>query len=463
MSRETHGPSRRRVLQGGAVGAGAALLSSPLARADQIQGRPNIVLVILDQMTERMISAHRSSPVQTPGLDRLASMGTSFTQAYCADPSCSPARASLLTGRPSSEHGVLLNRGYLVPGTMDIGTWMREKAGYQSWYTGKWHILGLKPHKAFEIVNRGTIFGGASDLSVLRSFEGRLSNHDGKDPFFAVVSLLNPHDIAEWVSLEWGGAEASSSDLGISDLPPLPANFQTTHREASLHQQIRRRARLRSRWGEEKWRLYLWWYHRMIEMVDGVISRLLDILENSRYGDDTLLMLTSDHGELAAEHGLIMKQSLYEASAKVPLMAAWPGVLPAGRVDRRSLVSHLDVVPTVCDLAGVETPPRMAGRSLLPLLRDPETEWRTSLQVQSAVEGRMIRTSRYKYIHYRDDEKEQLFDLQADPWELVELSQDPEHADALENHRTLQVEAETLLESTDLSRSGYDAAFKYKP
>jgi len=365
----------------------------------------------------------------------------------------------MMTGRPSSEHGVLLNRLSLRDDIPTIGAWMRSEAGYKTWYAGKWHIVGRLVHTDFEIPNRGTLFGEASDLSVLRSFEGKLSQYSEDTPFFAVVSLLNPHDIAEWVKMEWPRAEVSCKDMGISDLPEMPPNFMTQHPEAALHKKIRRNTNLRDRWSPMKWQFYLWWYYRQVEMVDGVLNRLLDLIWNSRYGHNTVVMLTSDHGDLQGEHGLIMKQSLYEAAARVPLMVAWPGVLPQGTVDRKHLVSGLDVVPTICDFAGIAPPPKTRGASLRGLLKKTPGTWREFLQIQSAVEGRMIRTERYKHIQYRNDAQEQLFLLQEDPWELQDLSADSNHQGMRATMQDLQRQAEAELEPTTLSTSGYGAAW----
>ena len=122
-------------------------------------------------------------------------------------------------------------------------------------------------------------------------------------------------------------------------------------------------------------------------------------------------------------------------------------------------MSGLDIVPTVCELVGIETPDAMRGRSLVPLLDGSATEWRTSLQIQSEVEGRAIRTHTYKYIAYRDDSAEQLFDLRADPWELDNLAEDSAYTTVLEEHRALQEEHEAVLEPTALSLEGYDSAY----
>jgi len=457
MSTAPANPSRRTVLRAGAMGATASVLPGRLALAKP-STRPNIVLVILDQMTERMVNAHGGTSIRTPSLDRLVSMGTSFTESYCADPSCCPARASLMTGRPSSEHGVLLNRNKLEQSIPDIGTWMREVADYEAWYVGKWHIPGRLVHKSFDVINHGSMWGQACDISVVRSFEGRLANH-GDKPFFSVLSLLNPHDIAQYINLESPGKVASCQDLDLTDLPELPVNFNTSHQEARIHHQIRRRDPIRDRWTPLKWQMYLWWYHRQVEMVDGVVGRLLDLIYNSRHRDNTLFILTADHGEMQAEHGLVMKQSLYYASARVPLMVSWPGVLPKGRIDRDHLVSALDLVPTICDFAGVAAPPKVRGASLKGLLEGNSSEWRDYLQVQSAVEGRMIRTANYKHIQYRKDPTEQLFQVRKDPWELEELSSESTEQSTLEEMRQLHKEAEARLEPLDLSIAGYDAAF----
>ena len=181
-------------------------------------------------------------------------------------------------------------------------------------------------------------------------------------------------------------------------------------------------------WPREKWAVYRWWYDRQMEAVDGCVDRLLDLLWNSRFRDDTVVIFTSDHGDNLGEHMLVHKQSLYEASVKVPMVLAWPGQWDAVGVDTEHLVSGLDVVPTVCELAGIAPPPLQRGRSLVPLMEGSGSGWRESVQVQSYVEGRALMRGDFKYITYRDDPKEFLFDVRQDPWELQDLAEDAAHA-----------------------------------
>ncbi len=459
MSQKTApgGLSRRDLLRTGATTAAVAGLarSSPSVGAVG-RSSPNILLILTDQQSGRAVGAHGNSQIRTPYLDGLIASGTSFTESYCADPTCCSARAAILTGRPSCESGVLINPMHLRTEIPDLGAWLESQSSYDTYYIGKWHLPGRDSWRSFRMINPSSINGECSDLSQVRSFEGLLQNLDGANPWFTVVSLLNPHDIAQWVWMEWQGAHADALGLTEAELPPLPPNFDLRHEEAALFQAIKRNTTAETTWQREKWQMYRWWYNRQVENVDASIGRLVDLVRNSRFASDTLILMTADHGDMVGEMKLVNKQSFYEASARVPFVASWPGVLPARGVDRRHLVSGLDVVPTVCDFAGIAPPPFQRGRSLRPLLDGSATEWREFLQIQSNVEGRAIRSDGYKYVTYRDDPVEQLFDVRRDPYELSNLASDPAFQSILQEHRDRQAAFEAELSPTYLSRAGYD-------
>ncbi|MFW6161372.1 MAG: sulfatase, partial [Planctomycetota bacterium] len=144
------------------------------------------------------------------------------------------------------------------------------------------------------------------------------------------------------------------------------------------------------------------------------------------------------HGDHDAAHKLEHKSILYEEAARIPLLMRWPGHLPSGRLDREHLVSNgLDLIPTLCDAAGIEPPDGLLGRSALPVAKGETVPWRDHLVVETKC-GRMLRSARYKYVVYDSGRnREQLFDLDADPHETRSLAAEPQHKATLEQHRRL--------------------------
>ena len=181
----------------------------------------------------------------------------------------------------------------------------------------------------------------------------------------------------------------------------------------------------------------------MTERVDQQIGRLLSALEESGLADDTLVVLTSDHGEGVAAHKWVTKLMLWEEIVRVPFVIRFPGVVPAGRVDSTHLVSGLDLLPTLCDYANIEAPAGIDGQSLRPVIENPNLPGRnnvvTELQAfmdDETKKGRMIRTARYKYIAFSHGQPaELLFDLENDPGETTNLAYQPVFGEILSEHR----------------------------
>jgi choline-sulfatase len=164
---------------------------------------------------------------------------------------------------------------------------------------------------------------------------------------------------------------------------------------------------------------------------------VLDAVEDSGEAENTVIVFTSDHGDGRGRHSHVAKWYPYDEAAKVPMIACCPGQIAEGKRDAKSLVSGLDVVPTLCDFAGVKPPDGVQGRSLRPLLEEKAVDWRDFLTSEHHIVGRMVRTEQYKYVRYPDDPVEQLFDMKADPWETKNLYEDAKMADVLADHRKM--------------------------
>ena len=193
----------------------------------------------------------------------------------------------------------------------------------------------------------------------------------------------------------------------------------------------------------DRWRLLRHVYYRLVEKVDAQIGQILDALRRTGQADNTLVVFTSDHGDMAGAHELNQKHSLYDKSARIPLVLAGPGGAAGHTVD--APVSHLDILPTVCDLAAVDAPGDLPGVTLRPAVeqrpfeRDPvvvQSFWADEISNAVSVQARCLVTRGDKYVaHEWGEYREQLFDRAADPWELVNLAVESRHRPLLEESR----------------------------
>jgi len=344
-----------------------------------------------------------------------------------------------------------------------MGTYFRS-AGYEAAYCGKWHLcLDEKDPSAhgFDVLqSKRAAPGDNHDARVAGAAVQFLARKHDK-PFLLVASFLNPHNICEWARRGAGLQQTlSCGEIGEpppSDrLPPAPANLAPPANEPDGMTLMRKgyhasQAFPVGNFTPEDWRKQRWGYYRMIEKVDAEIGRVLEALRKAGLEDNTLIVFTADHGECAGAHGFNQKTVLYEESARVPLIVAWKGRTAVGTCDKL-VNTGIDVLPTLMQCAGLEAPKKLPGRSLWPLaLGRPVGQWRDHVVVENnmsqagpvdgltpQMEGRMVRTDRYKYCLYsRGNRRESLVDLQADPGEMNDLAADPKFRDVLLAHREL--------------------------
>jgi len=442
--------SRMKLLK---LGALTALLLAPLGAlcADESAktNKPNILFLITDQQTFGALGCTGNPDVKTPNLDRLAARGMRFTESYVAYPLCSPSRASIFSSRMPHELGISGNNNAAElrkKGVPTLGE-LFHAAGYETAYAGKWHAFD-----AFPAYNGGVVPG----FTVL-PLEGKDPRHGDKKteekapqcdpyiadaavkflrqphakPFFLTVSLLNPHDICEFSSYE-----------GFQKMPPadpaqLPPARPNSHDADKLPADLQKEVRKRAGWSDLKWRQYLWVYYQLVESSDKLMGRVLAALEQTGLSSNTIVVFTSDHGEMMGSHGLVTKEKLYEESVAVPLIIAPPAGAPG--VDRSHLVSGLDLMPTFLDYGGIAAPASLEGRSLRPLVAGQTVPWREFVAAETdGPQARMIRTGRYKYILFAQGEnREQFFDLEKDSGEMKNLINDAALAGEAARHRSL--------------------------
>ncbi|MEI8044038.1 MAG: sulfatase-like hydrolase/transferase [Verrucomicrobiota bacterium] len=449
---------------------GALLLVSPAALPATglaATGRPNILFVTTDQQTASALSCAGNPDVRTPNLDRLAARGVRFTKSYVANPLCVPSRASIFSSRMPHELGIYgntMDAELEKKGVPTMGELFRG-AGYETAYAGKWHVHAAFPAYMGRTIPGFTVLpqGGKDPRQGDKKTEEKAPQCDPytadaavrflrqphSKPFLLVVSLLNPHDICEFNVYE-GFRKMLPADP--AQLTPLRPNLRDAGKLPSELQNDRKK---RVNWTDLQWRQYLWVYYRLVESSDELIGRVLGALEQTGLGSNTIVVFTSDHGEMMGSHGLVTKEKLYEESASVPLVIAPPGVTPG--VDRQHLVSGLDLMPTFLDYAGITAPASLEGRSLRPLVAGNTVPWRDFVASETfAPEARMIRTTRHKYILFAQGEnREQFFDLEKDPGETNNLADNPAVAGEVARHRSLL--QEWMRATGDISGKRWDA------
>ena len=452
------------------VGAAAgSMLSTAPSRAEERQrrGRPNILFILTDQQHAGMMGCTGNRWLNTPALDSLAASGTRFERAYATFPVCVPSRFSLQTGLMPSAVGMRSND--VCKGQVDLtdaqvdgclGHLLRG-AGYEAVYGGKVHL----PKRMKNIQSLGYRLLTRDRRRNLAEACADFLRAPHNRPFFLFASFINPHDICYMAInavlraegrpimnnadsrtmeevLEPVRSSGNVEKFVKENCPPLPGNFEIPELEPeciATHYLRGFRAYVREHWGETEWRLHRWAYCRLTEMVDREIAIMLDALRETGLDKDTLVVFTSDHGDLDAAHRLEHKDVLYEESVSVPLIMSYPGAIPAGAVDDGHLVSNgLDLLPTLCDYAGIEPPGGLEGRSLRALAEGRNvSDWRRFI-VSESNHGRMLRTDRVKYCVYESGaNREQLVDLIDDPGEMRNLAGVRSHRPVLEEHRAL--------------------------
>jgi len=430
--------------------------------------RPNVLFICTDQQHSRMMSGTGNRWLQTPAMDSLARNGARFDRAFSVNPVCVPSRTGMLTGYTPSRFGMQQN-GEIgttrIPDEIQRQTmgWLFRNAGYETVYGGKTHVPGKITDYGFEVLT-----GDSRDELAAQCVAFLKKPHD--KPFLLVASFINPHDICYMAINDFERAypakqkkkgkkpndaqeclaEALKLPDGISEkefyakhCPPEPANLEPQTDAPDVVQisiapkggSFRQHAF--QNWSVEKWRLHRWAYCRLTERVDREIGRVLQALREAGLEQKTLVVLTSDHGDMDGSHRLEHKSMFFEESTGVPFIVSFKGVTKPGLVDDQHLVSSgMDLIPTLCDYAGITAPATLLGRSVRALAEGRTSpKWREYVASETHY-GRMLRSGRYKYCVYESgNRREQLVDLEKDPGEMRNVAADPAYADVLKQHR----------------------------
>ena len=428
--------------------------------------QPNILIVMVDQLAGTFFPDGPADFLHAPHLKALAARSARFANNYTASPLCAPGRAAFMSGQLPSRTGVYDNAAEFASSIPTFAHHLRA-AGYHTVLSGKMHFVGPDQLHGFEerlttdiypadfgwtpdyrkpgeridwwYHNLGSVTGaGTAEISNQMEYDdevaflatqklydfARVSDQAEHRPWCLTVSFTHPHDPYVARRQYWDLYEncpALDPEVGF-----IPADQQDPHSQrlylasdyASFD--ITREQVRRSRRG----------YFANISYIDDKVGQLLSVLERTHMLDDTVILFCSDHGDMLGERGLWFKMCFYEGSARVPLMVAGKS-LPSGLIEAPT--SNLDILPTLCDLAGIDLSdiaPWTDGQSLLPLAQG---EQRTvPVLMEYAAEGSYaplvaIRDGRFKFVHCEIDPP-QLFDLESDPQELSNLAVDPTRA-----------------------------------
>jgi arylsulfatase A-like enzyme len=421
--------------------------------------QPNIIFILIDDMGWRDLACYGSDFYETPNIDRLATEGISFSDAYAACPVCSPTRASILTGKYPATVGVTdwidwyqhthPARGKLVdvpyvnhlPLEETSLTSALKEGGYNTWHVGKWHLGGedfYPQHHGFDVNVGGCEWGSPyngyfSPYSIPGFQDGPegeyltdrltdeaihlIENNHGK-PFFLNMWYYTVHTPIQAKPDDIQKFERKAKEMGIDQIEPFAIGepFPTEHKK---HLNVTRRV-LQSDPV----------YAAMIYTLDENIGRLLDALERTGQAENTVVLFTSDNGGLATAEGSPTTNTplsegkgwMYEGGTREPLIVRWPGVVQAGASCDVPVTSP-DFYPTLLEIAGLPLRPQQHtdGVSLVPLLKTGGSLDREAIfwhyphyGNQGGTPGSSIRSGDFKLIHFFEDDRFELYNLRED-------------------------------------------------
>lgn len=451
--------------------------------------RPNILLISVDQMRKDCIGALGHPIIETPNLDNMKREGAAFRNAYTAVPSCIASRAALLTGLSQKSHGrvgyednVLWNYEHTLPGEL-------AKAGYHTQCVGKMHVYPARNLCGFhnvvlhdgylhcsrkssvessqhwkntddylpwlrsqvnaeaDIIDSGLDCNSwvarpwpyeehlhPTNWTVTKSIEF-LEKRDPTKPFFLMTSFVRPHsplDPPKYYYDMYINEEIPESYMGHwADNEDKEENGLITNtRKGKIHRRALKRAKAA--------------YFGLITHIDHQIGRLMQALHDNNVLHNTVVMFVSDHGDLLGDHNLYAKSYPYEGSAGIPFMIYDPGnnLNFKHNIELNSVVELRDVMPTLLDIARVEIPKGVEGKSVIPLIKGQNFEWREYIHGEHSnglYSNHYIVTNKDKYLWYSVDGQEQYFDLQKDPTELHNQSENKDYKERINYLRNLLI------------------------
>jgi len=442
--------------------------------------KPNILFILTDDQRHDTIGAMGNHQIKTPNLDKLAENGTSFSQAHIPGGSigavCMPSRAMIHSGKTLFQ---LSQLGSEIPKShTTMGQCFREN-GYDTIGIGKWHN-GTESYSRSFSEGDNIFFGGmwdhwnvpvysyqkdgvydkkskftpdffnanfpmemlcekisvgvhSTDLFTKSAIDFLDKKRD--NPFLLYISYLAPHDPRTMPEEFQNMYNSKDILLPENFLPEHPFNFGIGEaRGESRDEDLASYPR-----GEDEIKQHIADYYAMISHIDHNVGKIIEKLEETGQLDNTIIVFTGDNGLAVGQHGLMGKQNLYEHSIRVPLIMSGVGIEKGNISD--NYVYLLDIFPTLCDLAGVNTPQSVEGKSFCPMLCGDSTKTREDLYLCYTSYARGVKDDRFKLIEYRKErEKSQLFDLINDPLEKENLFAKPEYSKQVKKLRQLMLD-----------------------
>ncbi len=441
----------------------------------------NVLLLMTDEQHFRSLSLTGNPYIETPNMDRIGREGVLFENATCVTPYCSPSRASIVTGLYPHTHGILMNvspgrntQKPLPPDAFPNTENILFRHGYRTAHRGKWHLGDKGRFHCYE----SWAYASRTPREYGRFLQEHLPAAQFADHPSPGKYLGRPVEMIPVVEKGFhrfhalpNNRVAYISIIGRSLIPPelLPETQITSQVIELLEQNAERNFMITASWspphdlwvipepyysmvdrraieipgsfevpswdrkgaskrlgdimGPEGIREYMAIYYGMVKYIDDQLGRILAKLDQLHLADRTLVIFTTDHGDMVGAHGCIGKSifSFYDDLVRIPLMMRLPGrIAPGTRLGQP--VSQIDFMPTILDYLGLEPPQNIHGRSLRPLIEGKETTWRDHAFCQRANAGRMLRTDRYKFVYRVRPRVVALYDLQADPHENHNLA-----------------------------------------
>ncbi|MBT3380117.1 MAG: sulfatase-like hydrolase/transferase [Lentisphaerae bacterium] len=468
--------------------------------AEAAATKPNILLILSDDHAKKAIGCYGNTDIKTPALDRIAKEGMRFEHALTPNSFCTPSRAAVLTGKYSHKNGVTrLNQEF--DGSQQTFPKLLRAAGYETSLFGKWHLLSrptgfdhycvmkmqgmvvnptvFEPQHGWIVWGRNTrktylrggrkLKGYNNDVITSEALTWLKDKRDPDKPFCLLLHPKPPHqpyhppkkyedfledvDIPEPATLldDYKGRtpEAIQDKMTSNRLVLGPAFRKMRQKLERESPQITRDELTKGIYQD-----YIKGYYRLVKSVDDNVARVLDYLDASGLAENTLVIYTSDQGFSLGEHGFYNKQWMYEGPLHQPLLVRYPGVVRAGTV-HDSMVNHVDLAPTLLDVAGLPVPNDMQGHSLKPILEGKAQKVRDASYYHFYSHGERlpemigVRTSTHKLIHYpgmAEPYQWELFDLKADPEEMSNLHDHPGHKEIRDS---LKEELRKLIKEVD--------------
>jgi len=448
-------PISRREFIKATVSVGAAISLKNLAAAKSVRraAKPNVLLIMTDQQRKDSVGAYGNPIIKTPNLDSLAENGVRFEGCYVQHAACMPSRACIFTGRYPMAHRVRTN-GVPLPKHETTLAHVFAKNGYRTGGAGKFHFIPHYPYRSplpmmethpqpyygfqeFHLGEDGR--SGEHWVWIQRNHPEYHKKPDHQIPFELHNSYWSASHTIEFIRKCVGRGEPFFALCSFVDPhhgynPPAP--YRQMYKEQDMPKPIRRpgelddkpphlRDKAKRLEGVSKNIAYnRTQYYGEVTFIDDSIGGILKVLDELRVRDNTLIVFTSDHGDMLGDHWLYFKSLAYPQSANVPLIFNWPGRLKTGKVVN-GIVQEIDILPTIMELVGIADPPGVQGKSQAKLLTTNSND--TGYQyayIEHAGSHYSLRSLKWRFTYYPGKEYGELYDLEKDPDEFVNLWND---------------------------------------